>query len=142
MKNFKIKGYVSLAALVAGLASPVVAQDNQFGIQYGGGQSAADIAAELAQELENSGDAREIDQEPIDGINAPAYRYVQTEPGVGGPGDMFNVTNIDNYETTVAGSVYSPTLSTENVNKLYVDNTINYLTQSFKTEIFNIKQDV
>lgn len=155
MKN-GMKGYVSALALIVGAATPVFAQEtviyssNGTPLTANVGTSGINVqlgneeqrAAQREQELDSADIPRTIDQEPIDGIISPAYRYVESEPGQGGPGDVFNVTNIENYESSVSGSVYSPILSTENVNKLYVDNSLNYLSQQFKTEITNIKQDI
>lgn len=155
MKN-RMNGCVSALALIVGAAMPAMAEQtviySSTGVPLTAGTERAGVQVQLdqtqadavtrAQEIEAADDARTIDQEPIGTIVSPAYRYVETEPGVGGPGDVFNVTNVENYESTVAGSVYSPVLSTENVNKLYVDNSLNYLTEQFNTEITNIKQDI
>ncbi len=102
------------------------------------GQTAEEIAAE--RELADA--ARTITQEPIDGLVSPTYRYANEDPETGSGGDVYNVTNVSNYEATVSGSVYSPTLSTEYVNKLYVDNSIKNVIEQYETTVYNLTQDI
>jgi hypothetical protein len=93
-------------------------------------------------EIEAADDAREIDQEPILGILSPQFRYADIEPGAGDAGDIHYVTNVEEYEKNVANNVYSPTLSTEYVNKLYVDNSIRSIVHDYETQIDILKQDI
>ncbi|HDZ53438.1 hypothetical protein LCGC14_0043830 [marine sediment metagenome] len=92
--------------------------------------------------IDNADTPRNIDQEPLDDIISPRFRLNDLEPDAGDAGDVYNVTNIEQYENIVAGDVYSPVLSTENVNKLYVDNSITYLQNTFITELTSIQNDI
>jgi hypothetical protein len=154
--NNKMMRYVSVLAITAAMTGSAFAQQTVIytagGIPITSGASIPTVKVEIdnqekraedrAQELEAAGSARVITQEPVDGIVSPSFRFIDNEPVSGGAGDVFNVTNIENYENAVAGEVYSPVLSTENVNKLYVDNSIAYLQNTFLTEVTSIKNDI
>lgn len=107
-----------------------------------GGAAFADDFAISARDTAAVDDPREIDQEPGLYIEAPRYRYVDDQPATGDAGDVYNTTDIDNYEQNVAGNVYAPVLSTENVNKLYVDNSVTWLQNYFDTQMTFIKKDI
>lgn len=140
----EIQGCILCAGMFAGMALPAVAQntDNAEQINLQGINAQLGNSTLSQEHGPVAGTPRVIDQEPLSGIVSPSFRFIGEEPDVGGPGDVFNVTNVNNYENTVAGNVYSPILSTENVNKLYVDNSLKYITNQFITEITNIKQDI
>ncbi len=91
---------------------------------------------------ENADDPRAIHQDPMYGILSPQYRFQDNEPESGGAGDVHYITNITQYEQNVAGNVYSPILSSEYVNKLYVDNTFRSIINNFESEINVLKQDI
>ena len=137
MRN-SIKTYASVVALLAAL--PATSAFAEGHLVSGDGGITLGTAGSVSTEFADP--SRTIDQDPIDNIASPIYRYANGAPDSGSAGDVYNVTNIDKYETAVAGNVYAPVLSTENVNKLYVDNSLTYLANTLQTEIFNLRQDI
>lgn len=87
-------------------------------------------------------DPRQIQQDPMFGIVSPQYRFQDMEPDSGGAGDVHYITNVTEYEQNVAGNVYSPILSSEYVNKLYVDNSFRSIINNYETQITVLKQDI
>lgn len=96
----------------------------------------------VAEEVTEVEEARAATVAPVVNLTAPNFRYADEDAVTGGAADVYNVTNIENYETSVAGDVYAPVLSTENVNKLYVDNSIEYIENIFNIQLNTVQQDI
>lgn len=126
------------------LGGSAVAQDTSTGESgfQPSSREQTDLTDDIQDLVNNIATPRNIDQDPLDGIISPRFRLNEGEPTAGDAGDVYNVTNIEQYENIVSGDVYSPVLSTENVNKLYVDNSITYLQNTFITEITSIQNDI